>query len=350
MSVSRKGPDSVTDETPAPRPASSRHVPVLLERCLTLLEPGIEAGLRARGTAVVIDATLGMGGHTEALLQRHPDLHVVGLDRDTEALALAGARLQEYGDRFHPVHTVYDRIPEALAAAGFDHADGVLFDLGVSSYQLDEPERGFAYSYDAPLDMRMDATTGQTAADVVNEYSLDELTRVLRDWGEERHARRIARAIVERREQQDFSRTGDLVEVILAAYPKGTTGGHPAKRTFQALRVEVNDELGALGAAIPAAMAALPVGGRVVAMSYQSLEDRLVKRAIVQQSRSTAPAGLPVEPEETKPRFAVITKGTERATEEEVAANPRAASARLRAAERVRAPLPSSHGKHRRTA
>jgi len=354
----------VTDETPTPRPASERHVPVLLERCLDLLEPGITSAIEAQGGAVVIDATLGMGGHTEALLTRHPQLHVIGLDRDTQALAMAGERLAGFGPRFHPVHTVYDRIPEALEETGFQRVDGVLFDLGVSSFQLDEPERGFAYSYDAPLDMRMDSTTGMTAADVVNEYSLDELTRVLREWGEERHARRIARAITERRDTTAFTRTGDLVDVILAAYPAGSTGGHPAKRTFQALRVEVNDELHVLRTAIPAAMDALVIGGRLVAMSYQSLEDRIVKRAIVERSRSTAPVGLPVEPEESKPRFRVISQGTERATEAEIAANSRAASARLRAAERVREDLPGAgrdnagtthqartkQSKHRRTA
>lgn len=329
----------MTEQPPTPRPTSERHVPVLLDRCISLLEPGILAGIEARGIAVVIDATLGMGGHSEALLTRYPQLHLVGLDRDTQALALAGARLERFGERFHPVHTVYDKIAPALETAGFDYADGVLFDLGVSSFQLDERDRGFAYSYDAPLDMRMDSTTGPTAADVVNNYSLDELTQVLRTWGEERHARRIAVAIVERRDVTPFATTGELAQLIIEAYPRGTSGGHPAKRTFQALRVEVNDELRVLERAIPAAMDAVPVGGRVVAMSYQSLEDRIVKRFFADGAKSTAPPGLPVEPEETKARFKVISKGTERPTEAEIEENSRAASARLRAVERLRLPV-----------
>jgi len=314
-------------------------VPVLLERCVGLLEPAILAGVAARGRAVVIDATLGMGGHSEALLSRYPELHLVGLDRDTQALALASARLERFGDRFHPVHTVYDAIGDALEGVGFDAADGVLFDLGVSSFQLDERERGFAYSYDAPLDMRMDPSTGPTAADVVNGYGLDELTHVLRTWGEERHARRLAVAIAQRAAMRPFETTGELVQVIIDAYPRGSSGGHPAKRTFQALRVEVNDELRVLERAIPAAMDAVPVGGRVVAMSYQSLEDRIVKRFFADGAASSAPPGLPVEPEETKARFAVISKGTERPTEAEIEENSRAAAARLRAVERVREPL-----------
>ena len=329
----------MTDNLPAPGTAHTRHVPVLLERCIGLLEPAILAGIEKRGIAVVIDATLGMGGHSEALLERFPQLHLVGLDRDTQALALAGARLARFGDRFHPVHTVYDLIPEALEEAGFDYADGVLFDLGVSSFQLDERERGFAYSYDAPLDMRMDSTTGPTAADVVNSYGLDELTHVLRNWGEERHARRLAVAITERRDVTPFSTTGDLVQVILDAYPRGASGGHPAKRSFQALRIEVNDELRVLERAIPASMDALPVGGRVVAMSYQSLEDRIVKKFFAAGSKSSAPPGLPVEPEETKARFKTISRGTERPTEQEIEENSRAASARLRAVERLRLPV-----------
>ncbi|MGO1319569.1 MAG: 16S rRNA (cytosine(1402)-N(4))-methyltransferase RsmH [Galactobacter sp.] len=327
-----------------------RHVPVLLQRCVSLLAPAIEAGIQERGTAVVVDATLGMGGHTEALLTRFPDLTVVGLDRDTQALAMAGERLESFGDRFRPVHTVYDEIESALAGEGFRHADGVLFDLGVSSFQLDERERGFAYSYDAPLDMRMDATSGPTAADVVNEYSLDDLTQVLRTWGEERHARRIAVAIVERRDAHPILTTGELSQLIIDHYPKGTKGGHPAKRTFQALRVEVNDELRVLERAVPAAMSAVPVGGRVVAMSYQSLEDRIVKRHFASLSTSTAPVGLPVEPEETKARFKVISKGTERPTPEEIEENSRAAAARLRAVQRLRPPVQTARVKHRRGA
>jgi 16S rRNA (cytosine1402-N4)-methyltransferase len=315
---------------------------------VSLLSPAIEAGIARRGSAVVVDATLGMGGHTEALLTRFDELTMVGLDRDTQALQMAGERLTDFGDRFRGVHTVYDAIAEALEAQGFPHADGVLFDLGVSSFQLDERARGFAYSYDAPLDMRMDATQGPTAADVVNGYGLDELTHVLRTWGEERHARRIAVAIVQRRDEQPIRTTGELSQLIIDNYPKGTKGGHPAKRTFQALRVEVNDELRVLEAAVPAAMGVVPVGGRVVAMSYQSLEDRIVKRHFASRSKSTAPVGLPVEPEETKPRFSVISKGTERPTQAEIDENSRAAAARLRAVERIREDQPIKEQKRRR--
>lgn len=338
----------MNDETTTTPEPGERHIPVLLERCIGLLAPAIERACEERGTAVVIDATLGMGGHSEALLERFPSLHLVGLDRDMQALGIASGRLERFAGRFHPVHTVYDRIDDALETAGFDAADGTLFDLGVSSFQLDERDRGFAYSYDAPLDMRMDNTTGATAADVVNGYGLDELTGVLRSWGEENHARRIAKAIVARREEVPFSTTAELAQLVIEAYPRGVGGGHPAKRTFQALRVEVNDELRVLERAIPAAMAATRLGGRVVAMSYQSLEDRIVKKYFAAASRSTAPAGLPVEPEETKPRFSVLSRGTERPTEQEISENSRAASARLRAVERIRADISTARTRSQR--
>lgn len=317
----------------APRPTSQRHVPVLLEQCLDLLAPGID-----REAAVVVDATLGMGGHSEALLHRFPDLQLVGIDRDPTALRLAGDRLAPFGRRFHPVHTTYDNIPEALEQAGFTRADGILFDLGVSSMQLDERERGFAYSYDAPLDMRMDSTAELTAQEVLATYSEADLRRILRDWGEERFAARIARAIVAARETEELTTTGRLVEVIRTAVPVAVQRkkGHPAKQTFQALRIEVNQELEVLRRAVPRALDVLSLGGRVVAMSYHSLEDRIVKQELASRSVSTAPKGLPVELDEHKPTFKILTRGTSTPTEEEVAANPRAASARLRAAERIR--------------
>ena len=237
------------------KPTSERHVPVLKDRCINLLAPGIEAA-RSRGeTPVVIDATLGMGGHSEALLQRFPDLHLIGIDRDEEALALAGARLAPFEDRTDLVHAVYDEIPDVLEDLGFTEVHGVLMDLGVSSLQLDERERGFAYSFDAPLDMRMDTSRGQTAADVVNNYSEEELVRIIRKWGEEKFAGRIANRIVAARAEKPFTTTGELVEQIRAVVPAGAakSGGHPAKRTFQALRIEVNEELDVLERAIPAA-------------------------------------------------------------------------------------------------
>ena len=295
---------------------------------------------------VVIDATLGMGGHSEAILRRFPDVRLVGIDRDPQALRLAGRRMEPWADRFFPVHTTYDQIEPALAQAGFEAADGILFDLGVSSMQLDERERGFAYSYDAPLDMRMDSTAELTARDIVMEYSEQDLRRILRDWGEERFAQRIARGIVQAREQRELTTTGELVEIVRAAKPAAALHkkGHPAKQTFQALRIEVNQELEVLSRAVPNALDALRLGGRVAAMSYHSLEDKMVKQELAGRSRSSAPKGLPVELEEHKPTFRMITRGTHTPTAEEIEANPRAASARLRAAERIRSD--SRHGKH----
>jgi 16S rRNA (cytosine1402-N4)-methyltransferase len=313
--------------------ASARHVPVLLERCVALLEPA----LRSPGS-VVVDGTLGMGGHSEALLARCPQARLVGIDRDPQAIELAGRRLAPFGDRVSLVHAVYDRLPQVLADLGIDRVQGVLLDLGVSSLQLDEAERGFAYAQDAPLDMRMDPTTGPTAADVLNTYPAGELVRILREYGEERFAQRIVAAVVREREQAPFDRSARLVELVRAAVPAATrrTGGNPAKRTFQALRIEVNGELAALERALPAAVAALAVGGRIVVESYHSLEDRLVKRVLAAGAASTAPPGLPVELPEHAPYLRLLTRGAEKADDAEVAANPRAASVRLRAAERVR--------------
>ncbi|MEE1620296.1 16S rRNA (cytosine(1402)-N(4))-methyltransferase RsmH [Zafaria sp. Z1313] len=321
----------------APRPTSERHVPVLLERCVGLLAPSIQAGIAERGRAVVVDCTLGMGGHSEAMLQRYPGLHLVGLDRDEQALALAGARLAPFEARTDLVHAVYDEVLDVVEDLGFGSVDGILFDLGVSSLQLDERDRGFAYSYDAPLDMRMDTSTGQTAADVVNDYSEADLVRIIRAWGEEKFAGRIAASIVRERAEAPITTTGRLVEAIRSVVPAAAarTAGHPAKRTFQALRIEVNEELDVLDRAIPAAMDAVHVGGRVVVMSYHSLEDKTTKRHFAAGSRSSAPAGFPVELEEHKARFKTLTKGTEQPTAEEIGQNPRAASARLRAVERI---------------
>jgi 16S rRNA (cytosine1402-N4)-methyltransferase len=320
------------------RPTAERHVPVLRERCVNLLAPSIERAVEASGRAVVVDATLGMGGHSEEMLRRFPGLHLVGIDRDEQALALAGERLEEFRDRIDLVHAVYDQIGEVLAGLGVEGIDGALFDLGVSSLQLDERERGFAYSYDAPLDMRMDTSRGMTAAEVVNTYSQEDLVRIIRMWGEEKFAGRIAAGIVAARQAEAFSTTGQLVEAIRKVVPAAAakTGGHPAKRTFQALRIEVNEELSVLERAIPAAMDAVELGGRIVVMSYHSLEDKIVKGFFAAGSRSSAPLGFPVELEEHKARFKRLTKGTEVPTEEEIKENPRAASARLRAVERIR--------------
>jgi 16S rRNA (cytosine1402-N4)-methyltransferase len=310
-----------------------RHVPVLLSRTLELLAPAAAAP-----GAVVVDATLGMGGHSEALLEQFSSLRLIGLDRDPQALRLAGERLSPFADRATLVHAVYDELAEVLARAGVQRVQGVLFDLGVSSLQLDEPGRGFAYAQDAPLDMRMDQTRGITAAEVVNTYEPARLARVLKEYGEERFARRIAEAIARERAREPFTGTARLAELVRASIPAATrrTGGHPAKRTFQALRIEVNGELHALERALPAAVDALAVGGRIVVLSYHSLEDRLVKRALAAGATSTAPPGLPVELPEHAPVLRLLTRGAEEPGPAEVAANPRAASARLRAAERIR--------------
>ena len=236
------------------------------------------------------------------------------------------------------MHAVYDRIGEVIAERATQGVQGILFDLGVSSLQLDQSDRGFAYSVDAPLDMRMDPTTGISAADVLNTYTPGDLARVLSRFGEERFAKKIAYAIARERDKEPFRTSGRLVELLYAEIPAPArrTGGHPAKRTFQALRIEVNDELGALATAIPDAVAGLAVDGRIVVMSYQSLEDRIVKRAIAPSTRSTAPVDLPVDLPGHEARLQWLTRGSETPTESEISENPRAASARLRAAQRVR--------------
>jgi 16S rRNA (cytosine1402-N4)-methyltransferase len=312
--------------------ANDIHTPVMLERVVELLAPALVAP-----GAVLVDATLGLGGHAEALLQRFPELTLVGLDRDLEALALAGERLHPFAERIHLVHTVYDGIDTALSDLGIPAVSGVLFDLGVSSLQLDRVERGFSYSKDAPLDMRMDSTSELRADVILAEYSESELRRIFHEYGEERLAARYAKRIVEVRSSQPFVRSSQLVEVITAATPVAVQRqGHPAKRVFQALRIEVNHELAVLETAIPRAIEALAVGGRIVVMAYQSLEDRIVKRALVSGSTSSAPEGLPVELPEHRPELKLLIRGAERASDSEIAANPRSTSVRLRAAERVR--------------
>lgn len=310
------------------------HTPVLLDRCVELLAPALE-----RDGAIVVDATEGMGGHSEALLERFPGVRLVGLDRDTDALRIAGERLARFGDRVDLVHTVYDGIDTALASLGIRRVDGILFDLGVSSLQLDKADRGFAYAQDAPLDMRMDQTAGTTAAEILATYSEGNLRRIFERYGEEKLAGRYARAIIEARGRAPLTRSGELVDVLIAATPAAVQrdrSGHPAKRVFQALRIEVNAELAVLERALPAALDALAVGGRIVVMSYQSLEDRAVKRVLADASSSTAPSGLPVELPEHAPRFRLLVRGAEMASEEERERNPRAKPVRLRAAERMR--------------
>ena len=314
------------------RATADRHVPVMLERVVELLAPAL-----AVEGAVHVDATLGMGGHAEAVLERCPAARVIGIDRDTEALDLARERLARFGDRFTAVHAVHDELAEVLAREAGGTARGVLFDLGVSSLQLDEAARGFAYRHDAPLDMRMDQTRGMTAADVLNTYPHGDLARILRTYGEERFAGRIASAVVREREKEPFTTSARLVEVVRSAVPAASrrTGGHPAKRTFQALRIEVNGELDAWGRAVEDALDVLEPGGRVVVLAYHSLEDRIAKRALAERVRSRTPAGMPVELPGLGPTFRLLTRGAEVPSEEEQHTNPRSASAHLRAAERL---------------
>jgi len=312
---------------------SKLHEPVLLERCIEVLAPALSGE-----SAILVDCTLGLGGHTEAFLERFPNLHVVGLDRDPSALALAEERLAGYEGRVSFCHVVYDQIEDALEGLGIESVDAILMDLGVSSMQLDEAERGFAYSYDAPLDMRMDNSTGQTAADVLNDYSEGELARIFKEYGEERYAKPIARAIVEFRRTSKFVNSAELSQLIIKLVPfiPGKSSGHPAKRVFQALRIEVNAELEVLKRTMPAAVRALRVGGRIVALAYHSLEDRIVKQALASAATSSAPIELPIELPEHAPTIRLLVKGAEPATAEEIQSNPRAASVRLRAAEKTR--------------
>ena len=315
------------------------HLPVLLDRCVELLTPALTRQHADGDGAVLIDATLGAGGHAERFLTELPGLRLIGLDRDPDALWIAGERLAQFGDRVMLVRTRYDGLEGVLAETGYrtSQIDGILFDLGVSSMQLDRTARGFSYAADAPLDMRMDPDAALTAADIINTYDEKTLTRVLREFGEERFASRIAARIVRRRAHRPFSSTGELVELLYQAIPAPArrTGGHPAKRTFQALRIVVNGELDSLRDALPAALGALAPGGRIVVMAYQSLEDRIVKNQFAAATASRTPPGLPVELPGHEPEFVALTRGAQRAGPEEIEHNPRSASVRLRALEKV---------------
>jgi len=325
------------------------HVPVLLERCVELLTPALTRHAPDGSGATLVDATLGAGGHAERFLTDLPGLRLIGLDRDPSALDIARARLARFADRVTLVHTRYDDLTAALAESGYaaiESVDGMLFDLGVSSMQLDRAERGFAYAQDAPLDMRMDPSSPLTAAVIVNTYDEAELAKILHRYGEERFARRIAAHIVRRRAREPFTSTSDLVALLYEAIPAAArrTGGHPAKRTFQALRVAVNDELDTLRSALPAALDALDVGGRIVVMAYQSLEDRIVKQLFAQAVASRTPVDLPVELPGHEPRFRSLVHGAGRADAAEVERNPRSAAVRLRALQRMQSQQASGKG------
>ncbi|MFP5282442.1 MAG: 16S rRNA (cytosine(1402)-N(4))-methyltransferase RsmH [Actinomycetes bacterium] len=333
--------------TPGPAAPAPSHVPVMLTEVVALLAPALAPLGDQSARPVLVDGTLGLGGHAEALLTACPEADLIGLDRDPQALELARQRLRPFGDRVTLVEAVYDELPEVLARLGRRRVQAVLLDLGLSSLQIDDPVRGFAYAVDAPLDMRMDRHQTRTAASVLNTYSAEELARVLRSYGEERFARPIARRIVAERQDAPFETSARLVSLLYDTIPARSrqTGGHPAKRTFQALRIEVNDELGALEAVLPAAVAALTLGGRIAVLAYHSLEDRLVKQLLALRSASRAPRGLPVVAAELGPELRLLTRGAQRPTPEEVAANPRAASARLRAAVRIAEPTTPSQRK-----
>ncbi|AWB84360.1 16S rRNA (cytosine(1402)-N(4))-methyltransferase [Corynebacterium liangguodongii] len=324
--------------------ANHGHVPVMRDRMAELIAPAVES---TGDGAVIVDATLGAGGHCEHFLSTFHAACVIGVDRDPAALAAASERMAPYGGRFAAVNARFDDLKEAISRgegpvfdAARDHGiAAALFDLGVSSMQLDQEERGFAYRVDAPLDMRMDPTGGMTAAEVLNTYSHGELARILKTYGDERFAGKIASLVVKERQQEPFERSARLVDLIYRAIPAAArrTGGHPAKRTFQALRIEVNGELDALERVIPVITGLLGPGGRVVFMSYQSLEDKIVKSALSKLTTSTTPAGLPMDLPGTAAEFRFITHGAERASEAEIEQNSRAAPVRVRGVEKLRA-------------
>ncbi|CAN2190548.1 COG0275 Predicted S-adenosylmethionine-dependent methyltransferase involved in cell envelope biogenesis [Candidatus Nanopelagicaceae bacterium] len=312
-----------------------QHISVMRDRCVDLLAPAIEAS----ANPVVVDATLGLGGHTEALLQRFENLTVIGIDRDEIALERARKRLAPFGDRLKTAHCIFDEISSVVESFGYSHINGALFDLGVSSIQLDETDRGFSYSQDAPLDMRMDRSRGITASEILNTYEPGRLVKILRTYGEEKFATRIVENIVKARAIAPLNSTTQLATLVKESIPAATrrTGGNPAKRTFQALRIEANDELGAITRALPDALELLMVKGRLVVMSFQSLEDRIVKEVFAEASTSKSPRNLPVELPEYAAKFALVIRSGETPSQEELDANPRSASVRLRAIEKVAA-------------
>ena len=307
-----------------------QHIPVMCDRVIELLSPALNVS-----NPVLLDATLGLGGHSQALLKKFINLKIIGIDRDQTALDRAQKRLGELANRVQFVNETYDQITKILEDK---KVNAVLLDLGVSSIQLDEANRGFSYAQDAPLDMRMNSKDSLTAAQILNNYEAKELTYILRTYGEEKFAKRIAQEIVKQRNIKPFITTFELVKLIkdVIPAPARRTGGNPAKRTFQALRIAVNNELQILEKAIPQAMAALVVGGRILVLSYHSLEDRIVKNAFKSQSSIIdALPGLPVLLSKNIAPFELVTRKAEQASNEEISANPRATSVRLRVAQKV---------------
>lgn len=304
------------------------HLPVMRDRIVALLAPALH-----QPGSVYLDCTVGLGGHARAVLEACPQARLIGIDRDPAALDLAAENLADFAGRVEFFQAIYHELDEVLAEAGVPSVQAICMDLGLSSLQIDASDRGFAYATDAPLDMRMDPGQDLTAATLVNTLDALALARLLRTLGDERFADRIARRIVAAREARPIQSSAQLVRIIVDAIPMAArnTGGHPAKRSFQALRIAVNDELTSLAEALPAAMDALAPGGRLAVLAYHSGEDRLVKRAFAQAAADHVPPGVPVVPEELKARFHLLTRGAERPEESETTTNPRAASARLRA-------------------
>lgn len=320
------------------RDLTTIHTPVLRGRVVELLAPALEPGTDASDAArVYVDCTLGMGGHAEAVLERFPQVQLVGIDRDADAIEIASERLAKFGDRVRIAHAVFDEFEQVLDDFDIAEVHGVFFDLGVSSLQLDEAERGFSYMQDAPLDMRMDRTSGQTAAELLD--SLDEagMRDLFYRYGDEKLAPRYASAIVRARAVAPIRTTGQLVDILQQATPAAKKhAGHPAKRVFQALRVVVNRELEALESALPQALARTAIGGRVLVEAYQSQEDRYVKRTFADITTVDAPRHLPVLPDQLQAEFNLLTRGAELADASEIDDNPRAKPVRLRAVERIR--------------
>lgn len=307
-----------------------KHVPVLLRECIE--------GLAVKPDGIYVDGTLGRAGHSLEIIKRLTSGKLIGIDRDMAAIKGAGERLSEYGDRVALVHANFRELDKALADLGIDKVDGMLFDLGVSSPQLDDAERGFSYLSDAPLDMRMDRDSALSAYDVVNGWPESEIKRVLFTYGEERYAPRIAAAVVRKRGESPIKTTAELVDIIRSAMPGKALREkqHPAKRSFQAIRIAVNDELASISDMLSAAPDRLKTGGRLAVISFHSLEDRIVKNAIQSRERGcTCPPDFPVCVCGFKPTLRAITKKPILPTEEEIELNPRARSAKLRIAERL---------------
>ena len=308
----------------------AEHVSVLLDECLK--------GLKIRPDGIYLDGTLGLGGHSLEILKQLQTGRLIGIDRDETALLRAGERLKRFGDKVTLVHGSFGDLDIILDELKLERVDGMLFDLGVSSPQLDEADRGFSYVKDAALDMRMDRSSGKSAYDVVNSYSAEELSRILFDYGEERYARRIAEAILRAREKSPIESTVELSDIIRGAMPKAALREkqHPAKRSFQAIRIEVNDELGEVERIMRAAPGRLKVGGRLCVISFHSLEDRIVKQGIARcENGCTCPREAPVCICGFVRTLRSVTRKPILPSREECERNPRARSAKLRVAERV---------------